>query len=75
MLSLKTTGNVNVPVARNEQKKLISCWHFESHRQKEKDPESSVRIRIPYQNVTDSEQYFKNKLTHFRDSLGSFPDA
>jgi hypothetical protein len=42
MLSLKT--DVNIATVRKkkinfEEKKLTFCWHHESHRQKEQDPE------------------------------------
>jgi hypothetical protein len=43
MLSLK--ADVHVPIVKNKQNKLgkriIFCWHFESHCQKEQDPYSS----------------------------------
>jgi hypothetical protein len=40
---LYLTTDVNDPTVGNKQKKLrkklIFCWHLESHRQKENDPE------------------------------------
>ncbi len=48
LLLLKT--DVNLHTVSNKQKKLIFCWHLESRRRKEQDPDTDPD---PYQNVTD----------------------
>ncbi len=68
-LSLK--NELSESSKRNEhknlrEKKIIFCWHLEGHWRKEQDPDPHqlvegtdprIRIRDPYQNVTDPEHW------------------
>jgi hypothetical protein len=44
-------------------KKLIFCWHLESHCQKDQDPDLLSKDPDQYQNVTDLELWNKDNRT------------
>ncbi len=64
-LSLKT--DENVPSIRNK-KKLIFCWHLESHWRKEQDPNPD-----PYVSVTDPRIRIRNKKRLWSITLDARP--